>query len=314
MQLHDAEQKNKNLSSILGQSVFDGLPSFGGKMTLNFYVEYLLETDLFQRTRDLFKSLCSLDLEILNIYGEQKDRKPLRSAVIAKTIDSINPTATQMAQEPSWRIRVDNSFVTKVLDSRKPLVYVSLDGYRRILVPIVCRDEVVALLFSGETDRNQVSAGKMDVISDFLVGFAGNISRNELKTLRNYKGSPLTYQEKMITKVKQYIDDNYYKPNLTLTKISSMYGVNYHHLSRVFKQELNTTFSKYVNNLRVDVASRLLKDKSLSVSQISYSCGFDDPGYFCKVFKKSLGTTPAEYRTAGAKAKSTVHAKRFDVD
>ena len=282
-------------------------------MTLNFYVEYLLKTRQFKLTRDLFNNICGLDLEILNVYGEKKEinrafrRNPSLDRPLAKVMEAVHLESTNCS---SWLGLVPQEFVAIGIDQQVTQNF-NVDGLKNLLVPIKCRNEVVAFLFTREKKDLRLSTSKLAIIQDFLENFVEQLAENDLKKMASYEGNPLTYQEKVISRITQYIDDNYHKPNLTLTKISSMFGINYHYLSRLFKHELNTSFSKYVTGIRVDVASRLLMDKSLSVSQVSYSCGFEDPGYFCKVFKKSRGTTPADYRSGNETVGNLTTTKRF---
>ncbi|MCX7614778.1 MAG: helix-turn-helix domain-containing protein [Clostridiales bacterium] len=68
------------------------------------------------------------------------------------------------------------------------------------------------------------------------------------------------------------------------------------HLSRILRQGLGCTFTEHVNRLRIDRSKILLIDSRLSVSDISGKVGFDDQGYYTRVFKKNTGLTPSEYR------------------
>ena len=60
-----------------------------------------------------------------------------------------------------------------------------------------------------------------------------------------------------------------------------------------------TTFSQKLVEIRLGHASKLLQNRNnevLSIAQIAYQCGFKDPGYFTRVFKKSFKISPTEYR------------------
>lgn len=46
-------------------------------------------------------------------------------------------------------------------------------------------------------------------------------------------------------------------------------------------------------------AAKLLSDSRLSVKRISLACGFEDPNYFSKVFRRTFSTSPLEFRTTG---------------
>ena len=54
-------------------------------------------------------------------------------------------------------------------------------------------------------------------------------------------------------------------------------------------------FSSYLNSLRIKRAKSLMDKKESSISDIAAACGFNDPLYFSKVFRKSEGISPREY-------------------
>ena len=62
------------------------------------------------------------------------------------------------------------------------------------------------------------------------------------------------------------------------------------------KKYLGYTPSNYIQNTRLSYATYLLKNSGTSnISDIAYKCGFSDPKYFSRLFKKTKGMTPTEY-------------------
>jgi AraC-like DNA-binding protein len=57
--------------------------------------------------------------------------------------------------------------------------------------------------------------------------------------------------------------------------------------------------NKFIRMIRLNRATTLLKDPSLSISSIALECGYNDPGYFARVFKQEYGITPQEWRVGG---------------
>lgn len=73
------------------------------------------------------------------------------------------------------------------------------------------------------------------------------------------------------------------------------------YLSRIFKEELNCTFTSYTNKLRIEKSKAYLLNDDLSLADIAMLTGFDDQSYFTKVFKKTMGISPGKFReTRGA--------------
>ena len=94
----------------------------------------------------------------------------------------------------------------------------------------------------------------------------------------------------------RYIDNNFADPSLTLVKISDIFFYNKKYLSALFVKNKNVKFKEYLNTLRINRALELMGEVDLSIVELSQKCGYADPLYFSKVFKKITGFTPTEYR------------------
>jgi len=68
-------------------------------------------------------------------------------------------------------------------------------------------------------------------------------------------------------------------------------------IARMFKKYSNTTFSAYLNDLRMKKAKELLKDSDLTIKEVSYKAGYNNLNYFYKIFKKSTGMTPNMFKS-----------------
>jgi AraC-like DNA-binding protein len=71
------------------------------------------------------------------------------------------------------------------------------------------------------------------------------------------------------------------------------------HLSRLFRERYGISFQKYVQNQRLDKASRLLLETSLSVAEVARRVGYNDVSRFSQHFKRRLGISPLKYRNKG---------------
>ena len=65
---------------------------------------------------------------------------------------------------------------------------------------------------------------------------------------------------------------------------------------KLFKQCFGTNFTSYLASYRMQEAKKLLTASNLSAKEIGKSCGYSDPCYFTRVFKREAGCTPSEYR------------------
>jgi len=68
------------------------------------------------------------------------------------------------------------------------------------------------------------------------------------------------------------------------------------YLSRVFKQETGLSFTRFLNNVRVEKSKRLLAMTDMRLAEIAIACGFEDQSYFTKVFRAIVGDTAQQYR------------------
>lgn len=99
-------------------------------------------------------------------------------------------------------------------------------------------------------------------------------------------------------KVKQaiaYINANYNK-EMTITSIAERFGMSSNYFSAVFKREMNQSAVNYITDLRVQKARELLLNTKESVADIAAQVGYEDSQYFFRVFKKTTGVTPLQFR------------------
>ncbi|MDF2924601.1 MAG: hypothetical protein K0R57_3515 [Paenibacillaceae bacterium] len=96
--------------------------------------------------------------------------------------------------------------------------------------------------------------------------------------------------------VRQYIAEHFRDPDLSLTQISEAFDINLKTLSRIFKEEFGEKFVDYLTRLRIELAKELLETSQDSVQRIAEMVGYLYPMSFIRVFKKTVGTTPGDYR------------------
>lgn len=98
-----------------------------------------------------------------------------------------------------------------------------------------------------------------------------------------------------------YKDKLYLDSSLSLSNISEKLGLSASHLSRTIKKELNTNFSEFLNELRVNEAKSYLNNDEFSnytITAIGLEAGFNSKSSFYEVFKRNTGQTPYAYKKA----------------
>jgi two-component system response regulator YesN len=98
-----------------------------------------------------------------------------------------------------------------------------------------------------------------------------------------------------IDKACEYINKNY-RQQISLDDLASMVGFSSFYFSKIFKIHKGINFIDYLTNVRISMGKELLKDNTISVKEISQLIGYNNADYFTRVFKRSEGLTPTEYR------------------
>ena len=109
---------------------------------------------------------------------------------------------------------------------------------------------------------------------------AGNRGKKEPLFLRN---------------VIDYAMENMDKP-IGIDALAKVAEYSRFHFSRVFSEWYGKSPSMFLREIRLKRAVRLLQTEMITVGDISYRCGFSDPSYFCKVFRKEFGVSPETFR------------------
>lgn len=99
----------------------------------------------------------------------------------------------------------------------------------------------------------------------------------------------------LIDKVYKYIQDHYSDPDLSIDKISESTHFAPTYICSIFKMKTDKTLNQYITQFRIEKAKEYLKNPDIKVSDIASMVGCKE-GYFTKLFRKSAGITPSEYR------------------
>ena len=107
--------------------------------------------------------------------------------------------------------------------------------------------------------------------------------------------SQLNFNSRRIEKAYDYMNKNFDKP-VALGDIAKLVNMTEVSFSRFIKKRTGITFIDSLNEIRLGHASRILIDTTNSISEVSYSCGFNNISNFNRLFKKKKGCTPKEFR------------------
>ncbi|CAL1517208.1 AraC family transcriptional regulator [Chitinophaga sp. MM2321] len=88
----------------------------------------------------------------------------------------------------------------------------------------------------------------------------------------------------------------HFKRDIPLPEIAAVAGINVHSFCRFFKSRTQKSFTRFVNELRIGHACKLMQERNLSMQELSVKSGYNNTTNFNRFFKRIKGKTPREYK------------------
>ncbi len=206
--------------------------------------------------------------------------------------------------------------------SRIPFLKICHAGYIEGVCPIFINDTHIATAFAGpytlkpsssrpgcdliedpfykkDKDNNRISH-KMPPVADArflehllnMLELLGNAMENFLqKSIQS--GDPGWQDPK--TRILFFFEHDFRK-DIYLEDLAKFLGVGTSRASQLLRIHFRSNFPKMLNERRMEHSKRMLADTDMKVSSISEECGYSDPAYFFRLFRKINGTTPDGFR------------------
>lgn len=102
-------------------------------------------------------------------------------------------------------------------------------------------------------------------------------------------------QNSLVKQIEQYMKQNYMK-DIHVSEIAGAFNISRNYLFRIFKKYYGVSLKRYILNIRLEEAKRMLLSTDLPIVQISEMLGFKTYSTFFKLFKTNFNCTPKEYR------------------
>jgi two-component system response regulator YesN len=249
------------------------------------------------RIADIYQSFIEAFVSIQNVANEEKES--LNQVVEKAELLKVNKSAIENYLNCGVKEDLEEFFNAYI----QPLGNTVLQSYlikNYIFMDIILAAAKLVNELGGDIDKIIPELNSIETILtniktiDQLKEQANKI----LVSAISFRDSQTSGQHtKLIRQAKEYIDQHYMEPNLSLYEIASQVNLSSSHFSTVFSQETSQTFKEYLTTTRINKAKEMLRTTTLSSNDISYQVGFNDPHYFSYVFKKNTGYSPTEFRS-----------------
>jgi len=105
-----------------------------------------------------------------------------------------------------------------------------------------------------------------------------------------------SYDEIFIQKLMDFMEINMDNSTLAVEEFANAFSMSRAVFFKKIKTLLGVSPGDFIRDIRVKRAIQLIESGVLSLTDVAYKCGFSDPNYFGKCFKKQVGVSPSEYK------------------
>lgn len=104
-----------------------------------------------------------------------------------------------------------------------------------------------------------------------------------------------TREQEQFNYLLQYLSEHYAENGL-MEQALEICNLSYSNFAAKFKRMYGKTFTEYLNHIRISTARQMLLNSNEPVGHIAEACGYHDPGYFSRIFRRITGVSPLAYR------------------
>lgn len=121
--------------------------------------------------------------------------------------------------------------------------------------------------------------------------FSGALKQDDKVEKVEVKG----YDEELMERIMKVVNENMGDSDFNVEKMCDEVGVSRTQLHRKLKEMTGVPTSEFLRNIRLNEAARLIRERKINISQVSYMVGFANNSHFSTAFKKYFGMSPTEY-------------------
>ncbi len=263
-----------------------------------------IKIEISETCEDILQ-ICSCNTQVTNkitLYKESANRSEIVQYNESDNDISIyNQISREYVRKLSYYIKMGNTVVvTETLDSFYNEH--TNDNKFSVLIFIQFLSELKSILMNicyelKMPDKADALANEIKITKPYdLVSIFKTIKAEYINVVEQIKENKINQHSDIIMTIKAYIDENYTDCNLCIEQISTKFKINESYFSHSFKQHLGEGFVKYLQNLRISHACRIIESgKKIKHSDIMEQVGFNSSTTFRRAFREVTNMSPSEY-------------------
>jgi AraC-like DNA-binding protein len=143
-------------------------------------------------------------------------------------------------------------------------------------------------------EQQQSAESRSLLLLSYLAQLLGIVLNNMIQPDKQSKGCGGDIENAAL-----FMRNNYNKKVIKLPELAKMSYMSVSGFTKRFLQEFGLPPMRYLLKLRLHHAQKLLMHSEYSITDVALACGFRDPLYFTRQFRRQIGCTPSEYRLHG---------------
>lgn len=157
-------------------------------------------------------------------------------------------------------------------------------------------------LMKDETDEEKYAKQEelRDTLDALFLNITENVENKEKKELivpKITETEITSLDQQLVDKATSYVEKNISNGDISVETMSTALNMSRVHLYKRLTAITGQTPSEFIRDIRLRHAERLLRLSQLSVSEVSYKVGINNPRYFSKYFKDKYGMLPSQYKS-----------------
>lgn len=255
----------------------------------------------YEETLKVWRGLTSTDKKLI-ICGEEKE-----NISVEQTLDS-SKRIQKLKEQILLSVRMGREEESKKYLDELMQVYATISPKKTDFVSISAEELVYAIF--NEIEQNGISLDEQKTNEEIQRQIKEQLKHASLLEIKSLLLNYFTMchkpfldhnnrqkSEAIVENVKNLIECNLEKEELTLEWIASQVHFSATYVRQIFKQKTGERLMEYVIRKRMEKAGALLLKTNMKIQEIAETCGYSNQRYFASSFKRYYDCTPTEFKT-----------------